>query len=91
MNIYLTDLSKEAIVDFVKDYEELYNNTNEHFNDKTRKDCLWERFASSHNPSLKVCKTMFESQRTRYGKLTQLKSCQAPKEMTETELDSGQI
>ena len=58
MNIYLTDSSKEAIVDFVKDYEELYDNTNEHFNDKTRKDCLWERFASSHNPSLKVCKNI---------------------------------
>ena len=29
--IYLTDSDEEAIVDFVKDHEELYNKTNEHF------------------------------------------------------------
>ena len=32
---------------------------------------------------VKVCKTWFESQRTHYGKLSQSKSGQAPKEMTE--------
>ena len=46
-NIYLTDSDAEAIVDFVMDHEELYNNTNKLFKDKTRKDCLWERFVSS--------------------------------------------
>ena len=56
-NIYLTDLDEEAIVDFVKDYEELYNKTNDHFKDKARKVCLWERFANSHSLSIKVCKT----------------------------------
>ena len=38
-NIYLMDLDKEAIVDFVKDHEELYDKTNEHFKDKARKEC----------------------------------------------------
>ena len=33
-NIYLMDLDEEAIVDFVKDHNELYDNTNEHFKDK---------------------------------------------------------
>ena len=28
-------------MDFVKDLEELYDKTNKHFKDKTRKDCLW--------------------------------------------------
>ena len=36
-NIYLTDLGEEAVVDFVKDYEELYDNTYKHFKDKARK------------------------------------------------------
>ena len=45
-NIYLTYSDKEVIVDFVQDHEELYDKTNEHFKDKARKDCLWERFAS---------------------------------------------
>ena len=48
-----------------------------------RKDCLWERCASSCNISVKVFKTWFESLRTRCGKLTQSKSGQAPKKMTE--------
>ena len=83
MNIYLTDLDEEAIVDFVRDKEELYNKTNEHFKDKAIKDCMWERYSSTGNLSVKVCKTQFESQGTRYRKLTQSKSGQAPKEMTE--------
>ena len=49
-NIYLTDSDEEAIVDFEKDYEELYDKNN-----------YFGRFC--------------------YGKLTQSKSGQAPKEM----------
>ena len=68
-NIYLTVSDEEAIVDFVKDHEELYYKTNKHFKDKARKECLWERFANSRKLSVKVCKTWFKSQRTCYGKL----------------------
>ena len=57
-NIYLTDLDEEAIMDFVKDHEELYDKRNEHFKDKARKECLWERFPN--NLSVKVCKTWFD-------------------------------
>ena len=70
-NIYLTDSDEGAIIDFVKDHEELYDKTNQHFKDKARKDCLWERLASSHNLSGKVCKTCFKFQRTHSGKLSQ--------------------
>ena len=38
-NIYLTD-SDEAIVDFVKHHEWLYNKTHENFKDKARKEGL---------------------------------------------------
>ena len=38
-NIYLIDSDEKAIVDFVKDPEELYK-TNEHFKNKARKECL---------------------------------------------------
>ena len=44
-------------MDFVKDHEELYNNTNKRYKDKAKNDCLWERFASSSNLYVKVCKT----------------------------------
>ena len=82
-NIYLTDSDEEAIVDFMKDHKELYNKTNEHFKDKARKECLWQRFANSYKLSVKVCKTWFDSQRTCYDKLMESKSEQVSKEMTE--------
>ena len=56
-NIYLTDSDEEAIMNFVKDHEELYNKSNEHFKDKARKECLWERFANSCKLSVKMSKT----------------------------------
>ena len=51
MNKYLTD---SHIVDLFKDHEEVNDKTNEHFKDKVKKDCLWERFASSCKLSVKV-------------------------------------
>ena len=45
INMYLKE-SEEAIVDFVKHHKELYNKTDEHFQDKTRKESLWQRFAT---------------------------------------------
>ena len=78
-NIYQTHLDEEGIVDLMK---ELYGKINDRFKDKARKECLWERFAISHNLSVKVCKIWFELQRICYGKLMQSKSGQALKEMT---------
>ena len=64
------DSDEEAIVDFVEDYKELYDKTNEHFKDKARK----EQFTNSHKRSVKVCKTWFESQKACYSNLMQTKS-----------------
>ena len=41
---FLTDSDEEAIVEFVKDHEDFYNKTNEHFKDKAMKECLCEKF-----------------------------------------------
>ena len=82
-NINLTDFEEEAIVEFVKDQEELYDKTNEHLKDKARKQCLMEHLTNSHKLFVKVCKTWFDLQRRRYVELTQSKSGQAPKEMME--------
>ena len=54
MNIYFRDL--EAIVDFFKNHEKLYNKTNEHFRDKVKKECLWKRFING-KLSVKLCYT----------------------------------
>ena len=67
----------------MKDHEELYEKTNDHFKGKARKGCLWERFTFTRNLSVKVFKTWFDSQRTLYSMLMQSKSGQALKVMME--------
>ena len=37
-SIFLADSDEEAIVEFVKQHEELYDKTNDSFNDKQKKD-----------------------------------------------------
>ena len=49
MNINLTHTDEVAIVDFVKDYEELYAKTHNMFKNKARKECLLQRFSSSQS------------------------------------------
>ena len=49
-NIYPTDSDEEAIVDFLKDHEELYDKINDHFKDNSN-ECL--------------CARLYEARRTR--------------------------
>ena len=68
---------------FVKQYEELYDKTNDSFKDKQKKETLWEQLAASRDLPIKTVKKWFDTQCTRYGKLTQTKSGQAAKKSTE--------
>ena len=61
--IFLSDSDEEAIVEFVKQHEELYNKTHAKFKDKQRKECLWERLAATRNLSVSTVKKWFETQR----------------------------
>ena len=81
-SIFLSDSDKEAIMEFVKQNAELYK-THSKFKDKQRKEGLWERLAASRNLSVNSVKKWFETQRTRYGKLTHTKSGQAAVKSTE--------
>ena len=67
--IFLSDSDEEAIVKFVKQHEELYDKTKDSFKDKQKKERLWETLATTS-----IVKKLFETQRTRYSKLTQMKS-----------------
>ena len=78
-SIFLSDSDEEAIVKFVKQHEELYDKTNDSFKDKQKKEGLWEQLAATRNLPVKTVKKWFDTQRTRYGKLTQTKSGQAEK------------
>ena len=70
-SIFLSDSDEEAIVEFVKQHEEHYDKTNDNFKDKQKKERLWEQLAATRILPVKTIKKWFETQHTRYGKLTQ--------------------
>ena len=81
-SIFLSDSDEEVIVEFVKQHEELYDKTNDSFKDKQKKERLWEQLAAIRNLPIKNVKKWFETQRTRYFKLTETKSGQAAEKST---------
>ena len=48
-SIFLSDSDEEAIVDFVKQHEVLFDKTHTKVKDKQRKERLWETVAASRN------------------------------------------
>ena len=82
-SIFLSDSDEEATMEFIKQHEELYDKTKDCFKDKQKKERLWEQLAATRNLPVKTVKKWFNTQRTRYGKLTQTKSGQATEKSTE--------
>ena len=70
-------------MEVVKQHEKLYDQTNDSFKDKQKKERLWELLSATRNLPVKTVKKLFETQRTRYGKLNQTKSGQAAEKSTE--------
>ena len=83
MKSIFSDSDEEAIVKFIKQHEELYEKTNDSFKDKQKKERLWEQLAATRNLLVKTVKKWFDTQRTRYGKLTRMKSGQGAEKSTE--------
>ena len=73
---------KNAIVEFVKEHPELYNKEHGRFHDRHRKKALWAEISAELKLQPFDVRRWFESQRTRYSKLSKLQSGQAPREMT---------
>ena len=46
-SIFLIDSDEEAIVEYVKQHEELFDKSNDSFKDKQKKEILWEQLAAS--------------------------------------------
>ena len=82
-SIFLSDSDEEAIVEFIKQHKDLYDNTNNSLKYKQKKEQLWEQLSATRNLPVKTVKKWFETQRTRYGKLTQTKLGQAAEKSTE--------
>ena len=82
-SICLSDSDEEAIVEFIKQHEKIYDKINDSFKDKQNKERLWKQLAATRNLPVKTVKKWFETQHTRYGKLTQTKSGQAAEKSTE--------
>ena len=66
-SIFLSDSDEEAIVEFIKQHEELYDKTNDSFKDKQKKQRLSKQLAASRNLPIKTVKKWFETQCTRYA------------------------
>ena len=77
-----TDSQETAIVEFVKEHPELYNKEHACFHDRQKKEALWAEISAELKLQPFDVRRWFESQRTRYGKLSKLQSGQAPREMT---------
>ena len=77
-----TDSEEVSIVEFVKLHPELYDKEHSRFHDRTRREALWAEISAELKLQPFDVRRWFESQRTRYGKLSKLQSGQAPREMT---------
>ena len=62
-SIFLSDSDDKAIVDFVKQHEELYDKIHVQFKDKHRKEGLWQRLAYSRNFICQHCQARSGSRR----------------------------
>ena len=77
-----SDSQEHAIVEFVKQHPELYDKEHRRFHDRQRKEALWAEISAELKLQPFDVRRWFESQRTRYGKLSKQQSGQAPREMT---------
>ena len=77
-----TDSQEISIVEFVKQHPKLYDREHPRFHDSTRREALWAEISAELKLQPFDVRRWFESQRTRYGKLSKLQSGQAPREMT---------
>ena len=76
------DSEEVSIVEFVKLHPELYDKEHSRFHDRNRREALWAEISAELKLQPFDVRRWFESQRTRYGKLSKLQSGQAPREMT---------
>ena len=77
-----TDSQEVSIVEFVKQHPELYDKEHPRFHDRTKREALWAEISAELKLQPFDVRRWFESQRTRYGKLSKLQSGQALREMT---------
>ena len=76
-----TDSQEISIVEFVKPHPELYDKEHPRFHDRTRREAVWAEISAELKLQPFDVRRWFESQRTRYGKLSKLQSGRAPGEM----------
>ena len=77
-----TDSQENAIVEFVQEHPELYDKEHGRFHDRHRKEALWAEISAELKLQPFDIRRWFKSQKTHYGKLSKLQSCQAPREIT---------
>ena len=69
-----------------EEHPELYDREHGLFHNRQRKEALWAEISAELKLQPFGVRRWFESQRTRYGKLSKLQSGQAPKQMTKRQM-----
>ena len=77
-----TDTQETAIVESEKEHPELYDKEHGRFHDRQKKEALWAEISAELKLQPFDVRRWFESQRTRYGKLSKQQAGEAPREMT---------
>ena len=81
-----TDSQEAALVELVKEHPELYDKENARSHDR-QKESLWAKISAELKLQPFDVRRWFESQRTRYGKLSKLQSSSRKGDDQETVLD----
>ena len=67
-----TDSQEISIVEFLKQHPELYDKEHARFHDRNRREALWAEISAELKLQPFDVRHWFESQQTRYGKLSKL-------------------
>ena len=74
---------EQKIVDFLRDNEILYNKHLMDYKDRSKREAVWDKFCEENSLNKDACQKWFQSQRTLYGQVTHMKSCQGEPVLTE--------
>ena len=77
-----TDEQELQIVEFVKEHPSFFSKTDPEYMDRYHREALWQQLAEEMSLEAVDVKRWWDTQRTRYGKLTKRVSGQAPKKLT---------
>ena len=82
-SVLFTAEEEQKLVDFLHDNETIYNKCIMDYKDWSKRETVWDKFCADNNMDKYACQRWFQSQCTRFGKVTNMKSGQVEPQLTE--------